>query len=561
MKGLFTTLLIVFFFIQINAQTNYYVSTTGNDATGDGSSGNPWQTIQHAVDNLADVSATNIINIEAGTYTEIIDISTSNIVDLTLQGESTLTTIIQADVAPNTAAGRVITTSGWPATLRINNLTIQNGNTADNGGGISDRWGSLYITNCWIKDNTSTLTDNWAHGGGGIYSNDEVYATNCTFSGNTAYTGGGALLTNSNSTFTNCTFTGNSTSYTGDNGSALAIWTMGQTYFITNCTFANNTTAGYGALCVFYSNLIIKNTILANNSASNYNDFSYYQAGTITDNGNNIVESQYQNYLTSVGSLTTSDLSTSLGTNGTSTGTPKLALLNGINAAVDGGNDAQESHPIATPTTDQRGYTRSGTSDIGAYEYNGVLPVELTSFSGSFVEDYTLLKWTTATELNNYGFEIEKRTGSNSSWEKIGFVDGNGNSNSPKVYEFIDSKIDSSILTYRLKQIDIDGSFEFSNEIEISIANLKPNNFDLSQNYPNPFNPSTEISFQIPNSGVISLKVYDILGNEVSTLINKWAEAGKYQVKFNAEHLTSGIYIYELRSSETRLTRKMLLVK
>lgn len=193
------------------------------------------------------------------------------------------------------------------------------------------------------------------------------------------------------------------------------------------------------------------------------------------------------------------------------------------------------------------------------------LPVELTAFSAKIIGREVILKWQTATETNNYGFEIERKSDKKKSekWEKIGFVNGNGNSYSPKDYSFIDDKLNSEgAIKYRLKQIDNDGNYEYSEVLTLSINTEV---FELYQNYPNPFNPSTIISWQSPVDGDVTIKIYDILGNEVATLINEYREAGSNAVEFNALNLASGIYIYqiEIRNKEftQTLNRKMTLLK
>jgi hypothetical protein len=187
------------------------------------------------------------------------------------------------------------------------------------------------------------------------------------------------------------------------------------------------------------------------------------------------------------------------------------------------------------------------------------LPVELISFTAFKLNNEVKLTWQTATEINNFGFEIE-RSENNFNWDKIGFVAGNGNSNSPKEYSFIDDKLNKSgKYYYRLKQLDIDGGFEYSNVIEVDFVLV--NEFQLHQNYPNPFNPITRISWYSPVSSWQTLKVYDVLSNEVTTLVNEFREAGKHEIKFDASNLPSGIYYYQLNSGGLVQSKKMLLVK
>ena len=144
-------------------------------------------------------------------------------------------------------------------------------------------------------------------------------------------------------------------------------------------------------------------------------------------------------------------------------------------------------------------------------------------------------------------------------WEKIGFVQGNGNSNSPKDYSYLDNEVKSGNYTYRLKQIDNDGQFEYSDIITVDLG--LPDNYFLSQNYPNPFNPTTRIDFSLPEKQMVSLRVYNLLGELVSELVNEEREAGNYSINFDASNLPSGIYFYSISSGNFNITKKMSLLK
>jgi hypothetical protein len=214
--------------------------------------------------------------------------------------------------------------------------------------------------------------------------------------------------------------------------------------------------------------------------------------------------------------------------------------------------------------------------------YDNIIPIELKSFTASVLqsEKAVQLNWTTATETNNSGFEIERLQDSKierlKDWEAIGFVPGFGTTTEPKSYSYIDENVTTSIYKYRLKQIDFDGSFEYFNEIEV-IVDFTPKEFVLYQNYPNPFNPSTTIKFEIPSviaseakqSQFVTLRVYDILGNEVATLVNEEKQPGVYEVEFGYQvshsgevrNLTSGVYFYELKVGNFKDTNKMILAK
>jgi hypothetical protein len=206
----------------------------------------------------------------------------------------------------------------------------------------------------------------------------------------------------------------------------------------------------------------------------------------------------------------------------------------------------------------------AGNGGLADYNFDNItftdaaLPVEIVTFTAVSGENGINLEWQTATETNNQGFEIERNT--NSSWVKIGFVAGNGNSVTKNDYSFIDKNPVGDTIHYRLKQIDYNGDFNYSKEIEVK-ADLSPNNFSLSQNYPNPFNPSTTINYRIAKACKVVLKIYDLLGKEVNTLVDENKPSGSYSVIFNAYNIPSGIYVYELRTDGFVSRNKMVLLK
>ena len=229
-----------------------------------------------------------------------------------------------------------------------------------------------------------------------------------------------------------------------------------------------------------------------------------------------------------------------------------------------GGNDG-------TSSTNYQVHTWEGTG--GPY-----IPVELSSFTATAINNNVQLKWSTASELNNMGFEIERKgplstpslregtsqTSLRGDWGAIGYVDGYGTTTDIQHYSFSDNNLESGVYSYRLKQIDFDGTFSYSNTIEVDLNGLT--SFTLEQNYPNPFNPSTKIKYTIPLVGTslmnfVQLKVFDVLGNEVATLVNELKPAGVYEVTFNASELSSGVYIYKLQTGDYISARKMLLTK
>lgn len=193
-----------------------------------------------------------------------------------------------------------------------------------------------------------------------------------------------------------------------------------------------------------------------------------------------------------------------------------------------------------------------------------VVPVELTSFIGSVLGDGVLLKWTTATELNNRGFEIERST-ETQDWSVIGFVPGNGTTTELHSYSFTDNEVANDIYYYRLKQIDFSGQFEYSPEIEV-VVDLTPQNFELNQNFPNPFNPTTSIQFQVPKQSDVSIIVYDLLGQQVKSLFAGQVQAGSYTVQWDGTNnagskMSSGTYIYRMNADNFIQTKEMVLLK
>jgi hypothetical protein len=192
------------------------------------------------------------------------------------------------------------------------------------------------------------------------------------------------------------------------------------------------------------------------------------------------------------------------------------------------------------------------------------IPVELSSFTVINKGAKILLEWVTSTETNNQQFEIYRRDFENeksSDWTLIGFRECKGTTSEPTYYNFEDdiTGINANTLEYRLKQIDYSGTYAFS-EI-VSVDNLAPNGFVLEQNYPNPFNPSTHIKYAVANKQFVSIKVYDVIGNEIATLVNEEKPAGTYEVEFSANHLSAGVYYYSIVTANFVQTKKMILLK
>ena len=197
-----------------------------------------------------------------------------------------------------------------------------------------------------------------------------------------------------------------------------------------------------------------------------------------------------------------------------------------------------------------------GIDDITASEQP--LPVEFISFS-SFTEGNSVnLIWTTATETNNFGFEVQRKTKKDVEWISRGFIKGIGTSTEKHNYSFIEQNVPEGNYYYRLKQVDYSGVFSYSDVVKVKV---NAEQFYLSQNYPNPFNPVTVIKYSLPQCGYVSLKVYNSIGKEIATLVNNVKETGTHEVKFDASFLSSGVYYYRLESGAFSQTNKMILMK
>jgi hypothetical protein len=189
---------------------------------------------------------------------------------------------------------------------------------------------------------------------------------------------------------------------------------------------------------------------------------------------------------------------------------------------------------------------------------NFIIPVELTSVTASVKESDVTLLWETSTEVNNKGFDIERKS-FNGEFETIGFVKGNGTTTNITSYSFTDKGVANGSYNYRLHQIDFNGSSKYYNVSEDIIVNVSQ--FTLAQNYPNPFNPATKIKYSIPEDGIVKLKVFNTLGQQVYTLVNQQMKAGTYEVEFNASGFASGVYFYKLETGKLVSIKKLIVLK
>lgn len=219
---------------------------------------------------------------------------------------------------------------------------------------------------------------------------------------------------------------------------------------------------------------------------------------------------------------------------------------------------------LATVPASSNAFTPTTASQWATFSYSlsSVLPVELTSFVAQVSGNSVNLDWATSTEINNLGFEVQKKVGNN--FIVLGFVDGNGTTTQTQQYSFVDNNLSDGKYTYRLKQVDFNGTFAYSNEVEVDVDG--PKTFALNQNYPNPFNPSTKIEFSLPSTSNVTLKIFNLIGEEVEILINGTMVAGNHYVNFNATELNSGVYLYILEAagvdgSSYSDVKKMMLIK
>jgi hypothetical protein len=270
----------------------------------------------------------------------------------------------------------------------------------------------------------------------------------------------------------------------------------------------------------------------------------FYDSRNTTSN--NIIEA-YIARSTDGGATFTNEL---LSTQPSTTNIPNSDVRFGdyINMDFVGGN-------IVPVWTDER----AGGFDMDIYSatINPIVPVELISFTHRIVNGKVILDWVTATEINNMGFEIQ-RSLDNNIFVTIGFVEGRGNSTTNQNYTFTDESIAGKVY-YRLKQVDYNGSYNYSQVIEVSGVTVST--IQLEQNYPNPFNPATTIKYQLGNDGFVTLKVFNSLGEEVAELVNQFQKGGSYQLTFDADNLPSGMYVYQLTSGSYVESKKMIMLK
>jgi predicted GH43/DUF377 family glycosyl hydrolase len=339
-------------------------------------------------------------------------------------------------------------------------------------------------------------------------------------------------------------------------------------YYNTVYLFGNGTgttTNGSAALYISHSctNVEAKNNILVNTR-----DESPYYASAIYDYTASNLTSDYNdlyanNYLVRIGNTNYNTLAQWQATGKDLNSVNKLInFVSATDLHLTGSSNGDVNLigiPLANITTDIDGNTRSAFYPYkGADEASIPLPVELTSFTAQAENQKVILRWTTATELNNNGFEIQRKV-AESDFATVGFVRGEGTTTNQREYSYIDRDLADGKYFYRLKQVDYNGTYEYSNEIEVDVRSL--NEYALEQNYPNPFNPVTTIGYVLKEKTTVKLLLLNAIGEEVAVLLNEEQEKGYHKVDFNAANLPSGVYFYQLKAGDYINTKKMIFLK
>jgi len=249
------------------------------------------------------------------------------------------------------------------------------------------------------------------------------------------------------------------------------------------------------------------------------------------------------------------------GTIGGSGGTQHTTILH----TTDGGESWALQNTPSTSTLlgisfVNEGYGWAVGVDGVVLAYENTVPVELTSFTASVNNKNMNIRWRTASEKNNSGFEILRSIQNEDNWNQIGFVEGHGTTTEENDYSFVDKDLESGNYSYKLVQVDFGGTQTESEIINVEV-NSQPEEYSLSQNYPNPFNPTTTIEFSIPQSENVKLIVFNSLGEEVATLVNEFKESGKHEIDFKEIDIPSGVYYYKIIAGSFAETKKMILLK
>lgn len=432
-----------------------------------------------------------------------------------------------------------------------NQISVNNPNSGAASWGIGGASTGLVTTNVYNNKITQLGTGNTAGAGNGIRG---IQAS-----------GGGTW------NITNNFITGFATPASGTTeligiraGSASNIYY--NTIVLNNVTTTGGGSQPTSGIVTFTASCDIRNNIIISEEDDFTNYVVYYSSLPGTTDYNNFYRSGTVNakigFASAAARATLEDLqtATSKDANSISKAANFVSATDLHLTGASSGDGDLTGTPIGGYTTDIDGVTRDASYPyMGADESSPALPVEISSFTAVSRGKNIELRWATATETNNLGFEVEKSV--NGIWNKIGFVQGAGTSNSSREYSYMDKADVNGTYSYRLKQIDRDGKFTYVPAIEVNV-NLVVNSYELAQNYPNPFNPSTTIRFSVPVTEKTTVKIFDITGREVAELFNDVAQAGQvYNVQFNATGLASGMYFYVLNTANVREVKKMTLLK
>jgi Secretion system C-terminal sorting domain/The GLUG motif len=429
------------------------------------------------------------------------------------------------------------------STATIDNLGVTNAQITGSqyvGGVVGYSQGP--ITNCYV---TGTVTGNSENGGVVGYNGGTT--SDCYMSGTVTNSGGGetgGIAGLNGGIITKCYMSGSMTSSSNQLGGIAGI----SNGTITDCyeTGSVSGTGYVGGIAGYnYGGGITVNYCYAAGSVSGSSNF-----GGLVGGGSGTVNNSYWD-------KTTTGQTTSAGGEATSYG--KITSDMKIQSTFVGWSSTIWNIGDGI----NNGYPYLNWQNPGGTP----LPVELTSFIATSSNSTATLAWKTATEVNNYGFDVERRTIQGGEgrvesvdWKKIGFAQGSGTSSISHQYSFSDPTLAAGIYAYRLKQVDNGGAFKYSAEADVTIE--VPRELSLGQNYPNPFNPSTTIEFTLAEDSHVSLKVFDMLGREVMTLVNGVMKAGEaHSVTFDASHLSSGIYFYRLETNQSSLVKRLALMK
>ena len=599
------------------AATVYVNYSTGNDASGDGSSGSPYKSFHKGYTMASNGDILDLTGTfswdnaeETGGQNSVTGYTINK--NITIQGQAADETTVGAYSSFEYWGNRRVFTisSGITATIKLVEISygkqyilgyLGYSQDGDPGGAIFNE-GDLKLENCYLYYNMAGFgsdgiewdgSDAGEGGDGGtIYNKGQLVVTGTTFYNNNAGYGGsygepewpefkpdgnGGCIYNEPSSSATAVVT-NSTFITNDaeKGGAIYVGTT-CTLTLTNCTLKSNTANGseYGGGIYSEGIVIIKNTILADQGSWS-KDFAN-NSGSVTDNGYNIVEYASGYTFSGTGDITGNqtnlNLSSTLAENNSTTGVKTLKTTSG-SVAINAGNST-DNGSVPVPSTDQRGAQRNGTIDIGSYEYwndEGSLPVELSSFTAEQKSGSVTLRWVTESEIEDLGFILDRSEGNDESWQEMASyrthdaLKGQGTTSIRTEYAFTDVTVEvGESYYYRLSDVSIQGEITTYPPIFIQLV-AQPTEFILHQNTPNPFNASTQIRYALHEVVHVRLEIFNTLGQKVTSLVDGMQTAGMHTVRWDGKDkdgqvLASGVYFYRLNTENFVSTRKMVFLR